>query len=62
MIDKSPNGIDKIFEFSELDKEKLDVETIVVTVISSEIQIINEIKTFGYKHVIGLSEIINSFQ
>lgn len=62
LIDKSPNGIDKIFEFSELDKEKLDVETIVVTVISSEIQIINEIKTFGYKHVIGLSEIINSFQ
>lgn len=61
MIDKSPNGMDKIFTFSLLNEEKLFVDMIVVTVISSEEQIISEIKSYGYKNVIGLSEIINSF-
>lgn len=61
LIDRNPNGMDKIFRFALLDKEKLDVDSIVVTVVSSEEQIINEIKGYGYKNVIGLSEILNSF-
>lgn len=61
LVDRNPNGMDKIFEFSQLDKEKLDVDAVVVTVISSEEQIINEIKGYGYTKVIGLSEVLNSY-
>lgn len=62
LIDRNPKGMDEVFKFSYLDREKLDVDAIIVTVISSEIQIINEIKTYGYKKVIGLSEIISDFE
>lgn len=61
LLDKNPNGMDKFFEFSLLDKGKLDVDAIVVTVIYSEKQIIDEIKTYGCKNVIGLSTVLNSF-
>lgn len=61
LIDRNPNGMDKIFEFSLLNKEKLDVDAVVVTVIFSEEKIINEIKGYGYTKVIGLREVIDSF-
>lgn len=62
LIDRNPNGMEKVLKFSQLNEEKLDVDAIVVTVISSEDQIIEEIKAYGYENVIGLSEIINSFE
>ena len=61
LIDINPNGMDKVLEFTSLDNEKVDVSAIVVTVISQERQIIDEIRMRGYSKVIGLSEIINSF-
>lgn len=62
LIDRNPNGMDKVLEFVSLDNEKIDVSAIVVTVISQERQIINEILMRGYRKVIGLSEIINSIE
>jgi len=59
LIDRNPNGMDKIFEFIRLDEGKLDVDAVIVTVVSEEKQIINEIEAYGYKSVIGLSKIIN---
>ena len=38
-----------------------DVDTIVVTVISAEDQIIDEVKKCGYDCVIGLNEILDSY-
>lgn len=61
LVDRNPNGMDKILKFVHLDEEKLDVDAVVVTVISSEKEIVDEIKGYGYKRVIGLSEIIYSF-
>lgn len=61
LMDRNPKGMDKIFKFSILGKEELDVDAIVVTVISSEKQVIDEIKTYGYENVIGLSAILNNF-
>ncbi|MCM1182628.1 MAG: glycosyltransferase family 4 protein [Roseburia sp.] len=60
LLDKNPNGMDKIFEFSWLDSLELDADAIVVTVILSEKQIISEIKKLGYDNVIGLSTVIDS--
>lgn len=61
LFDRNPNGMDKIFEFSSPDRERLDVDAIVVTVISAEQQIIDEIKNYGHENVIGLSTVLDSF-
>lgn len=61
LIDKNPNGMDRIFDFSLLNKERLDVDAVVVTVVSLEEKIICEIREYGYTNVIGLSEVINNF-
>lgn len=61
LIDKNPNGMDKVLKFVSLDKEKLDVDVIVVTVIFSEKQVIDDIRMGGYENVIGLSDILNSY-
>lgn len=61
LLDKNPNGMDNIFEFSELDKKTLDVDAIVVTVVSSERQVIDTIASYGYGKVISLREILNRF-
>lgn len=62
LIDRNPKGMDQVLKFVSLDNGKLDVNAIVVTVISCERQIINEIKEKGYRKVIGLREIIESFE
>lgn len=62
LVDRNPNGMDKIFEFSMLDKKKLDIDAIVVTVVSSEREVIDTIASYGYENVIGLSAILNSFE
>ncbi len=61
LLDRNPNGMDKMFKFSTLENEELDVDAIVVTVVSSEKQIIDTIESYGYGNVIGLSKIISSF-
>lgn len=61
LLDRNPNGMDKVFKFASLDKEILDVDAVIVTVVSGEKQIVNEIRKQEYKNVTGLSEIINSF-
>lgn len=60
MIDRNPDGMEQVFNFVSLDNQKIDVDAIVVTVVSSEKQIIQDIKRRGYKKVIGLSEVLSS--
>lgn len=61
LSDRNPNGMDAVFKFVRTDMEKLDVDAVVVTVISVEQQLVDEIKGYGYDKVIGLSEILYSF-
>lgn len=61
LLDRNPNGMDKIFEFSKLEKKTLDVDAIVVTAVSSERQVIDTIALYGYGNVISLREILNRF-
>lgn len=61
LLDRNPKGMEKILKFSLLDKEKLEVDVIVVTVAATEHQIVKEIQTMGYKNVIGLSDILCDF-
>lgn len=60
LIDRNPNGMEKILKFVSL-QEKLDVDVIVVTVAAAEKQLVKEIKMIGYDNVIGLSDILNDF-
>lgn len=60
LIDKNPGGMENIFEFVSLG-DNLFVDQIVVTVALEEKNIVNEIFMKGYERVIGLSEILNSF-
>lgn len=62
LVDRNPNGMDKVLKFVHLEEEKLDVDAVVVTVISSEKEIVGEIKKYGYENVIGLSDVIKSFE
>ena len=59
LIDKNPNGMEKVLAFTELESDKLDVDAIVVTAIASEKNIIEWIKSMGYVNVIGLSTLID---
>lgn len=61
LMDRNPKGMDAILEFSSLEEKKTDVDAVVVTVLSSQENIINEIGGYGYRKVIGLSEVLNSF-
>lgn len=61
LIDRQPNGMEKVFEFSDLNEKKLKVDAIVVTVLLEEKQIIGEIRRNGYERVIGISEILKQF-
>ena len=61
LMDKNPDDISRIFEFKEIGEKMPDVDTIVVTVISSQDQIIDELKKCGYDCVIGLNEILDSY-
>ena len=61
LMDKNPDDISSVFEFKEIGKKMSDVDTIVVTVISSQDQIIDELKKCGYDCVIGLNEILDSY-
>lgn len=60
LLDRNPNGMEKILEFVSL-QEKLIVDVIVVTVAAAEKQLVKEIKKTGYDNVIGLSDILNDF-
>lgn len=62
LIDKNPNGMDKILNFTVLNNDRLDVDAIVVTVASTEKQLVKELQSKGRWKVIGLSDIINAFQ
>lgn len=59
LFDKNPNGMETIFQFTSLNKEKMEVDAIVVTVAAAEKTIVKEIQTMGYERVIGLSDILN---
>lgn len=61
LLDRNPNGMDQIFEFSLLEKSKLEVDAIVVTAVSSGNEIIDTIATYGYDNAISLIMILNSF-
>lgn len=60
IIDRNPNGMENIIDMSSLD-DKLAVDAIVVTVVLTEKQIINEIRNKGYQKVIGITEILDEF-
>lgn len=60
IIDRSPDGMEKVLNF-ELLKDTLEVDVIVVTVVAAEKQIIREIQQMGYKNVIGISDILDDF-
>ena len=62
LIDKSPNGMENILNFTLLDGRRLDVDVIVVTVASAEKQIVSELQESGYRKVIGLSDIMAAFE
>lgn len=61
LLDKNPDGMEQIFEFTTLDNENLAVDVIVVTVAAAERQIVKELQSMGHKKVIGLSDILNDF-
>lgn len=61
LLDKNPGGMEKIFEFASLDGAKLKIDAVVVSVISGEQKIIDEIYKRGYEKVIGLNEVLDSF-
>lgn len=59
LIDKMPDELDKVLEFASLNGKMLDVDAIVVTVAGAERRIVEEIKSMGYRNVIGLSDVLN---
>lgn len=61
LLDKNPGGMNLVLEFTSLDGEKLDVDAVIVTVAGAEREIVRKIRDRGYPRVIGLSEIISSF-
>ena len=58
LLDRNPNGLEKVLEFVSL-QENLIVDIIVVTVAAAEKQLVKEIKAIGYDNVIGLSDILD---
>ncbi|MCM1261852.1 MAG: glycosyltransferase family 4 protein [Butyrivibrio sp.] len=61
LLDRNPNGMEKILQFTSLDKERLEVDVIVVTVAAAEREIVKEIQDMGYEKVIGLSDILDDY-
>lgn len=61
LMDKNPKQMDKLLEFISPDQEWLEVDAIIVTVALSEKQIIDGFIEQGYEKVIGLSEVLDSF-
>lgn len=61
LLDKAPKQMDKILTFSSPDQERLETDAIIVTVALAEKQIIDELMEQGYEKVIGLSEVLGSF-
>lgn len=61
LLDQNPRQMDKILKFSSPDQEGLDVDVIIVTVALAEKQIIDKLMAQGYENVIGLSEVLDSF-
>lgn len=62
LIDKNHYNIDQMFEFVPADGEPIDVDAIVVTVLSEQEQIINRLKSEGYDVVVGLRDVLNDFE
>lgn len=62
LLDRNPNGMEKVLDFAFLEGNFLQVDAIVVTVAGAEKEIVNEIKRKGYQRVIGLSDIITDFK
>lgn len=62
VIDKNPGIIGDVLKFSVIEKEKIFVDMIVVTVAAAEQLIVKEIKDKGYANVIGLSDIFESMK
>ncbi len=60
LIDKNPDELDKVMEFTSLNGKMLEVDAIVVTVAGNERNIVEEIKSMGYGNVIGLSSVLNA--
>lgn len=60
-IDRSSNGLEGILPFIMLENGKIDVDAIVVTVALDEQKIIDEIIAKGNNRVIGISEMLKSF-
>lgn len=58
LMDQNPMGMEKVFEFVPLERERVEVDAVVVTVAGAEREVVREIKTMGYQRVIGLSEIL----
>lgn len=63
LIDQNPKGLENILNFVTMDKDVLlDIDAIVVTVVSEEQEIINNLLEMGYSRIIGLSEIMKYFE
>lgn len=61
LIDRQPDAMSSVLEFVTLSEKKLEVDAIVVTVAAAERQIVEEIRSMGYRNVIGLSDVLESF-
>lgn len=62
LIDQEPDFMNQVLEFVPLEEKVLVVDAIVVTVAGTEKKIVEEIRSMGYENVIGLSDIIDSFE
>lgn len=61
LLDKNPKQMDTILKFSLPDRERLEVDAVIVTVALAEEQIVDSLIKLGYEKVIGLSEVLDSF-
>lgn len=61
LLDNNPKQMDKVLKFRSLDQGRLEADAIIVTVALAEKQIIDRLMKRGYKKVIGLSEVLDSF-
>ena len=62
LLDQNPKMMGQILKFGSLGQGRLETDAIVVTVALSERQIIDELISYGYDKVIGLSEVLGSFE
>ena len=59
MLDRNPVYIRDVLEIKPINQERLIVDVIVVTVAASENKVVEEIRSYGYDNVVGLSDILN---